>query len=403
MNIVKKISKILTKLSIILCIVPIVIAIRIIRPVVLIRFGNIRSSRIGHFVANVEMYLCESDAHINKPQNLYIDIFFFDEIICNKQIARMWTRELNIWNPIIAANIFLVNKIIPGGSPHIINHNTCEDRDVHNLLDRFPAHLKFTRDEEKLGRNTIIAMGIPINAKFICLNVRDSAYLAGDKWNYHNYRDSDVKNYILAAEMLADRGFYVIRMGAKVHSAIESKNPRIIDYANNGMRNDFMDIYLGANCYFCITSGSGWDALPENFRRPVVFVNFVPIAGIHTYRDAFLTISKRHLWQSTQQEMTLQEIFTTGVCSFSRTNEYDSNGIELIENTPEEIRDVVIEMADRLEGNFSQDQKDIELQCRFWELFSKGIEMKYSTKVLHGEIRGRFGSSFLRRNQDWLK
>jgi putative glycosyltransferase (TIGR04372 family) len=297
----------------------------------------------------------------------------------------------------------LANKIIPGGKSHNIIHNTCEDRDVHNLLDVFPTHLKFTEDEEKLGKNTIIAMGIPINAKYICLNVRDSAYLAGSQWDYHSYRDSDIKNYILASETLAERGFYVIRMGAKVHSAIESKNPRIIDYANNGMRNDFMDIYLGAKCFFCITSGSGWDALPENFRRPVVFVNFVPIAGIHTYRDVLLTISKKHFLKSIQQEMTLQEIFATGACSFSRTHEYESNGIELIENTPEEIRDVVIEMADRLEGNFSQDSKDVELQHRFWELFSKGIEMKNSTKVLHGEIRGRFGSSFLRHNQDWLK
>ena len=43
-------------------------------------------------------------------------------------------------------------------------------------------------------------------------------------------------------------GYYVIRMGVKASKPLKSSNPKIIDYANSKIRNDFLDIYLGAKC-----------------------------------------------------------------------------------------------------------------------------------------------------------
>ena len=77
---------------------------------------------------------------------------------------------------------------------------------------------------------------------------KDSAYLSvhkGNEYSYHNYRDTDIQNYVLAAEELTFRGYFVIRMGIHVHQAINSTDPKVIDYATNGMRSDFMDIFLG--------------------------------------------------------------------------------------------------------------------------------------------------------------
>jgi putative glycosyltransferase (TIGR04372 family) len=109
------------------------------------------------------------------------------------------------------------------------------------------------------------------------LTVRNSAYLTklykGASTDYHNYRDSNIKNYILAAEALAARGYFVIRMGATVSQPMMTEHSNIIDYAYNGMRSDFMDIYLGAKCSFCISTGTGLDAIPEMLRRPIVYVH----------------------------------------------------------------------------------------------------------------------------------
>ena len=110
------------------------------------------------------------------------------------------------------------------------------------------------------------------DTSFVCLFVRDSAYLAElykDSYNYHNYRNTDIQNYALVAYELAERGFYVIRMGEIVNKALMVDHTKVIDYAWNGMRSDFMDIYLSAKCDFAISTGTGMCEVSRNFRRPM--------------------------------------------------------------------------------------------------------------------------------------
>ena len=50
--------------------------IRLIKPWLLVRIGLFISSRIGHFAATTELYLCERDALINVPRHRHLDILF---------------------------------------------------------------------------------------------------------------------------------------------------------------------------------------------------------------------------------------------------------------------------------------------------------------------------------------
>ena len=326
--------------------------------------------------------------------------------ICNRQLATMLKRVLHICPAWIMIPICRLNRLIPGGKLHEIGQNTHAALDVHNLLDRFPSHLQFTTQENALGEAGLRVMGIPSGIPFVCLIVRDSAYLASHlayDWNYHNYRDADVQKYVLAAEALAERGYYVIRMGAIVHEAISSKDLKVIDYATNGMRSDFMDIYLGAKCAFCISTGTGWDAVPQMFRRPIVYTNMLPLGSLVTFRSVYLSITKRHVWHASQRTLSLQEIFSQGVGFCGYAFEYESKGVDLIENSSEEICEVVLEMADRLAGTWHANSGDAVLQRRFWEIFSASVLAACPSSPLHGEIRAHFGAAFLHNNPQWLR
>ncbi len=387
---------------------PLVLVFRIIRPWLLMRFGALMSLNIGHFALTTELYLCEHDAGVNRPVQRHIDLFYFGgRQMCNQQLATMWKRTVRIWPAWILDPVHRLNRLIPGGEAHEIGNNTQNDRDVHNLLDRFPSHLQFNVEECMRGDAGLSAMGIPIGTPFICLTVRDSAYMIaylkrGD-YSFHNYRDSDVQNYWLAAQALADRGYYVIRMGVKVHAAINSDHPKIIDYATNGMRNDFMDIYLAAKCSFCISSGTGFDSVPQIFRRPIAFINHVPIVDLSTFQKYTVCITKHHLSAIDDRELSLKEIIKSGA-GFCRTvSDYESRQVKVIENTPEEIRDVAVEMSERLNGTWQSHAEDETLQQRFWELFPTDAQERYLGFPLHGEIRGRFGAAFLRNNRWWLQ
>lgn len=383
--------------------VPFVIFIRSIRPFCLVRIGGLVSNRIGHFAANTELYFCERDEGINAPKGKYIDVFYLKyEPLCNQQLLAMWERLMIVLPKWFLAPIDDMNKIIPGGKIHQVGNNAQHDRDIHNLLDKYPAHLEFSKDEELKGEAALRAMGVPENSKFVCLIVRDSAYLSthikGGNFNYHDFRDSDIANYVAAAESLAKCGVYVIRMGAKVNSPISSNNPMVIDYATNGMRSDFLDVYLGAKCFFCISQGTGFDAIPIIFRKPVVYVNMVPVSYFFTFAKATIGIFKHHIDIKTGRELSFKEIFGFGVGQFLRSKQYKDKGVKLIENTPEEIRDVVLEMFHRLEASYESDDEEICNQEKFWKIFPTNAVDDNLFKPLHGEIRSRVGASYLKKN-----
>ncbi len=396
-------SRKFAKLLLYLSIIPIVIIIHLFSPLILIRIGPLHSRRIGHFALNMELYLCEKKYEINTPKGRYFDLFYLDKLVSNKQLAKMWRRKFNILPRFLLLPIHQINQLLPN-SDYYKAASQYADRDVNNLLDKCPPFLDFTEKEESKGQLDLRALGIPKGSQFVCLLVRDSGYLSsyisGRDWGYHNYRDSDVNNYILAAETLANEGIYVIRMGKNVHANLASSHPKIIDYATNGMRSDFMDIYLSANCLFFISQSSGLDAIPAIFRRPIVYVNMVPLTYFFTFKKDILGLFKHHIDRETNIELSFGEIFECGAGQCLRSSCFDTKRIQLVENTPKEICDIVMEKYYRIIGKWIDKAGDIDRQKKFWSIFPDYAfdENNKDNNPLHGKIFARVGADYLREN-----
>lgn len=382
-----------------------VLVSRMIRPVLLLRWGALICTRIGHFAANTEIYLCERDAGINVPKQRYVDLFYMGGPICNQQLASMWRRVLHVWPSWVLGPISRINRMIIGGAVHEIGNNTQDDRDVHNLYEQFPPHLEFTIEEEKKGCEELNKLGIPNNASYICFHARNPQYLKKvypkTDFSYHDFLDADIKNFIPAGAELCRRGNFLVRIGAVVGEPLEITHPMIIDYAWNH-RSDFLDIYLGSKCKFYLLSPTGIYAVPSLFRRPLAFVNMVPVEYIVSWGQNNLSIFKRYWLIKENRFMSFREILNSGSGQFLSTEQYEQLGIELIENTPEEITELAIEMDERLNGTWQTTGEDEELQRRFWEIFPTDAVDAYQGHPLHGEIRARFGAHFLRNNRWWL-
>ena len=376
--------------------IPVVLIVRALRPVVLIRFGPLRSERIGHLAANTESYLCRCDAGLDNQRAF--DIFYHRAPACNRQLKKMWDRTLHVCRLVGPLDKF--NRNLPGGGNHIILWPEWGDRDIEGLLPRTPVHLSFTPEEEQLGHNGLRAMGVPEGAPFICFHSRDAEYLKAAFPNVHSrghdYRDSNIRHHVSAAEEMTRRGYYAFRMGAVVKEVLQTTNPMVIDYATN-YRSDFMDIYLCAKCYFYIGDDCGLNRVATIFRRPMATVNQIPIDLIHTQGKNDLFILKK-LWSPAENRfLKLREIIKMGAGSYTRTVQYEQAVIEPVENTPEEICGLAVEMDERLKGTWQAAEEDEELQRRFWSIF------KLSAKELHGIIESRIGADFLRRNRELLE
>lgn len=382
--------------------IPIVIIIRLLRPIVLVRFIGLSSSRIGHFAADTELYLCEQDAGMHGKRTLDFFYYSWPVYVCNQQLKKMWARVLDVSS--FACVLAKANSWLPGYEVHATPRYLTTD--VHNLFGRIPSHLYLTSAEERRGSDALKMLGIPEDATFICVHARDSNYLDiklrkmnGD-WRYHDCRNADINGYIPAAEELTRRGHYVIRMGAVVKEPLKTDNPRIIDYATKG-RNDFLDIYLSAKCRFFLGSSAGLTAVPRIFRVPVAYANYLPLASILGITTNALFVPKKLWLHKEGRFLTYREIFDSGIQDYLGSHEYAKAGIEILDNTPEEVMALAMEMEERIDGSWHIEKEDEELQRRFWSFFRTRSHCRFEYR---GEIPGvRIGAEFLRQNRNLLE
>lgn len=385
----------------ILAAIPAVLVIRLIRPFICIRFGSFIYARIGHFSADAGILLAER----NLRRSAFRDWYWLPRRTCNDQLARMikrafyvrwWVRYLNS-----------ANHHIPGGKAHvtIIPLNSQGSRDIHGSLNKTKdipaAYLAFSSVEESEAERFINGLGFRPGERFVCFIVRDSAYLntfrPEGEWSYHNYRDSDITTYEEAAISLAERGYWVFRMGKTVENPMSCEHPHIIDYACHEMRCDLLDIWLMANTHFCVSTGTGLDEVSVMFRRPVVNVNLLPVCDFVSWGNHIST-PKHLMWKHTGKELSLKQHLEY---NYMDGRKLQASGIDVVDLTPGEISDAVLEMEKRLSGVWVDTPEDTEMQQEFWRVFR---DWKDFSK-LHGFIHpdARIGAHFLRNYPDFLK
>jgi len=390
-------------LPIYLLAVPIVLIVRSIRPITLVRFGQINTVVIGINIFDPEYYLSESELENRKTLDFF---YFLTPIMPNEQVELMVHRHFYI-HPFVKYLDHL-NCLIPGGEKNTVRmvSRRTTSRDIKGVLYRTKPHLHFTKEENKRGRDFLEEIGLKKIDRFVCVIVRDSAYkdqvqswLKRD-WSYHNYRDSDLNAYHDAILTLAKKGYWVIRMGKVVHKPLKIHHPRVLDYANSPHCSDFLDIWLMAHCYFCVTTGTGIDEVCAAFRRPLVEVNYLPVGWSRCNQTLMVELFKKLRWKSNGKFLSLNDLIKTGAIEFMQTKLYNDLGVEIIDNTSDEITDAVIEMEGRLNGTWVETDEDIELQTIFWKKFKTSPNFADHFGWKHPE--SRISSSFLRKNHEWF-
>ena len=79
---------------------------------------------------------------------------------------------------------------------------------------------------------------------------------------------------------LAKKGYWVFRMGKYVEKQFNNLHKMIYDYAKSQYRSDFLDIWLTANCHFCLSTSTGLDDVAKTFRLPLIHTDVIPIGNI---------------------------------------------------------------------------------------------------------------------------
>lgn len=370
--------------------IPLLFIVRFIKPLKIFRFGTFLTDRIGHFVADSAIYLAENKNCTNKK---YFDIFWLDSNSSNQFWVVLLKRNLKVIN--LSRNIHFWNRVLPGGSIHHIPFLKNGSRDIEGVLEKSKNKIKFLEEENLLGENWLSKFGWIKSMPFVCLIVRDDAYLnqdelnKGHNWEYHNYRDSDIKTYVKASEWLAEQGVWVIRMGKIMKCPIPTRNPRIIDYAFHSEKSDFLDVWLFANCNLCISTATGADQISDVFRKPLLIINYLPIKDFYSWSNA-VHVPKHLKWKENGNYLNFSEHLKH---SYYLSEEYVNARIEIVDLNENEILDAVRETWLDLQGSWIKDSKINYKHEKLWNLLRDTSDFK----SIHGYIhhKARFGEKWL--------
>ena len=269
--------------------------------------------------------------------------------------------------------------------------------------------LSLSAEEHMRGQREIKARGL--QKPYVCISNRDSAFLQAEKQQFgkvdfrDKYRNSDIETHSLAIDYLHEQGIQAVRVGSVVEKEWTYIN--LVDCTGE-RRSEFLDVYLNSENKFFVSDLSGIMTIAQLFAKPLVVLN----APCITYRydlmvfyrtDRDLAIYKK-LWDMRHNRfLTVREMLDyevniatqekNGVAAVIRY--YQDHDILPINNTAEEIRAVVHEMNQRIDGTMVYDSLDKELQARYREIvdnYPLGESLLADWSM---------GSQFLRENQ-WL-
>ena len=371
------------------------IGLKILEPVIKIRVGKLLHDRIGHLAANTELFLRRQSRSKDSARELHI---FVTGKSANHQLLAMIKRRLHVFENRILLKLY--NSIKPYSRASKIWIDLPFETNEYDEFNNVSPQLSFTKEEEVRGTAILARMGIENGEPFVCFHARDKAYLdifrpqrSREEWSYHDFRDCDINNYLSAAEYLANKEIYAIRMGAIVEKKISTMNDRVIDYANC-FRSDFGDIYLPSKCKFFLGNTSGNRLISTIFNVPIAFANSVPLGDIALGKND-LFIPKKYWSTEKKRLLTFREIIKIGADWWLKDEMFVQADIEVIENSAEEILALTKEMNERLEGVWFSKDEDEELQRQFRSLFPPGHRC-------YG-FPSRIGAEFLRQNQELLR
>ena len=250
-----------------------------------------------------------------------------------------------------------------------------------------PPLLRITPSHEEDGRRRLRDFGVPPDAWFICLHAREAGYYKETVSGSHNTsRNARIDDFLPAIKAVTARGGWVFRIGDPSMTPLPPMD-NVVDYANHPLREESMDIFLIGSCRLFVGTNSGPIDVAYVFGIPTLLTNLFPLLFRPLSRkDVF--IHKLLRMREENRYLTIAEAVRPPLIGVHHPDFFADRGIEVLDNTSEDILDAVVEVLDIVEGKRSYSKEDEELQQTY-----KGMSDYFGLG-----ISSRVGGAFLRKH-----
>jgi len=326
------------------------------------------TARVGHLAAEPDCFL-KARALGELPERRWFYLAPADRVT-NASLGSYWSALIpTLRNPLACRAVAGMSAL------GLLRHDTTDyvlayDRaaQIYRIQKSWgnrPPLLSLTPEDAAWGAESLRALGLPPRAWFVCVHAREGGFAPHDE-AVQRYRNSDILSRLPALREIVARGGWCIRMGgANVPPLPEA--PGVVDYAHHPLRSERLDVVLCAQARFFLGDSSGLALVSSAFGRPSLLVNMVPFAALGVL-PFDLSIPKLYRHRREGRLLRFDEILGTPAASYRFAEQFERAGIELVENSPEEIREAALELLDRPEGLWTACPEDERLQRRYFSL-----------------------------------
>ena len=321
--------------------------------------------RIGHQASELDFLLKEIELGKRPPMR---PVLLADpNRVANKALLEIWSQRVRvIANPLLRRllrPLLCYPDITYDGTPPFLGMNCASPYAalLREWGDREPL-VELPKWMEREGRAALKRWGMAEDGWFVCIHNREPGYSPEDE-AIHRHRNASIANYRDAIEEIVSQGGFVVRMGDPTMRPAPNMRG-VYDYAHSDERAPHLDIFLAARCRFFVGTTSGLMAVATMFNRPCAMTNAIPYGmapGLSPRDVSILKLLK-------DEEGRFYRFSTTFQCGVSRwrsAQQFRDARVKVVQNAPDEIRDLVIEMIERDEGRFHPTEDDRILQDVF--------------------------------------
>ena len=207
-----------------------------------------------------------------------------------------------------------------------------------------PLSVGLKAEKRARAHDRRLQMGIPESAWFVGLHVRERGFY--NPREEFTCRNATIANYLPLIREITTRGGWVIRLGDKSMTPLPPME-RVVDYPHTSFKSDLMDMYLLSECRFYVGMSSGILDTAFLFQRQMLITNMTNMAIVYPRRSSDRGLPK-HLYSKLKKRfLAVREMFDA---PFEAQHLHAlGEDFEMHENTPEELRDAVVEFMDAIE------------------------------------------------------
>jgi len=392
---------IILKLKSLLCFsisIPVAIIFILAYPFIKIRVGIFDSSRIAHFLENSSKYLLFKEKK-------FFDIWIVIHPICNLFVLKSFKKKMNIFEGSLAKifyfTISITNFFFGKKNPFYIKIDNVIHFKYWKNINKKLKLITFSKSREFDLKN-ILKTKIDLSKKIALFQVRDSGYLnysfPKKNFSYHTYRNANINNYKKAVLHLIKKKYFVVRVGRNNINTLNISNKNYFDYSSSKLVSDELDFYLAKISSLIICNNVGWESIPTFFNKKIIMADGVLMAYqslANNYNISF----KKMIDNRTNRTIFLKEAIEKKYISIDKSNEFKKNNIKLVNNSPNEILDLVKEAIDKNYRSKIKTKKILKIEKKLKKELSRYLKKnKKLRNPLFFSIPWKFGSNYLKKN-----